>query len=102
MYDIIISVVITFLTVYSLTISYLIIRLYRSGIKAINTVEKQGVYIRSISEIINSSKEELSRLDKLGAFQSDDETGRFFESMKEVQEVLNAFILEQDDEKEKS
>lgn len=102
MYEVIISVVVTFLVVYSLAATYLTVRVYRSGVKVINTVERQGVYITAISEIISSSKEELGRLDKLGAFQSDDETGRFFESMKEVQGILNAFILDKDGEKKKN
>lgn len=59
-------------------------------------VEKQIQYIQSISDIINKSQTHIKNLDEKGVFESDDETGVFFESIKGIQEVLNQFRVSQD------
>ena len=59
-------------------------------------VEKQVEYIQSISELINKSQTHIQNLDERGVFESDDETGVFFEAIKGVQEKLNQFRVSQD------
>lgn len=59
-------------------------------------VDKQVEYIQNISKIINKSQTHIKNLDEKGVFESDDETGVFFETLKGVQEVLNQFRVSQD------
>ena len=54
-------------------------------------VEQQRQYIDAISIIINNSNEKLKELDALGAFQTDDEVGTFFQNLREIQTIINDF-----------
>jgi len=62
-----------------------------------NQLEKviadQQQYIDAITVIINDSSETIKQLDAKGAFESDDEVGTFFQSIKEIQTVLDQFNL---------
>ncbi len=49
------------------------------------------VYLNKISEIIEMSDQKLKEVDARGHFQADDEVGFFFQSVKQIQEVLNKF-----------
>lgn len=78
-----------------------IVNLLKKVEMAEDTVMKQVAYLRSISYIIKDSRDNLEKLDEKGAFQSDDEVGRFFQSLKLVQSTLDAFILPEDYGKKK-
>ena len=54
-------------------------------------VEQQRQYIDAIGIIINNSNEKLKELDTLGAFQTDDEVGTFFQNLREIQTIINEF-----------
>jgi len=56
-------------------------------------VRDQVGYLQSISKTVTESQTHLQNLDERGVFQSDDEVGLFFESMKTVQEELNRYML---------
>lgn len=62
-----------------------------------NQLEKviadQQQYIDAVSIIINDSSETIKKLDNRGAFEADDEVGTFFQSIKEIQTVLDQFNL---------
>jgi competence protein ComGF len=51
------------------------------------------VYLNKISEIIEMSDNKLKEVDARGHFQADDEIGFFFQSVKQIQEVLNNFKI---------
>ena len=51
------------------------------------------VYLNKISEIIEMSDQKLKEVDARGHFQADDEVGFFFQSVKQIQEVLNNFKI---------
>jgi Na+-transporting NADH:ubiquinone oxidoreductase subunit NqrC len=51
----------------------------------------QQQYIDAISIVINDSNNIIQELDNRGAFESDDEVGTFFRSLKEIQTILNQF-----------
>ena len=59
-------------------------------------VEEQVGYLRNISYLIRTSKEEVSKLDASGHFQADDELGVFFEAIKKIQETADEYILPPD------
>tara|TARA_A100000172_G_C3044150_1_gene111744 strand:+ start:8227 stop:8535 length:309 start_codon:yes stop_codon:yes gene_type:complete len=56
-----------------------------------DAVEEQAKFITNLSDTINQSQAHLKELDSKGAFQSDDETGYFFNQLKTVQDELNKF-----------
>ena len=51
------------------------------------------VYLNKISDIIELSDKKLKEIDHKGSFESDDEIGFFFQSVKQLQEALNAFKI---------
>jgi uncharacterized protein with von Willebrand factor type A (vWA) domain len=53
----------------------------------------QTQYLQRVSELIRDSKMHLQKLDEKGVFQSDDEVGYFFNTMKKVQDELNTYML---------
>ena len=59
------------------------------------TVAQQD-YLLRISELIKDSKMHLQKLDDKGVFQSDDEVGYFFDQMKNIQEELDRYMLQED------
>ena len=59
-------------------------------------VEKQIKYIENISEIINKSQTHIKNLDEKGVFESDDETGAFFDTLKGIQTNIDQFRVSQD------
>jgi hypothetical protein len=54
-------------------------------------VVEQQRYIDAISIVIENSANTIQELDNRGAFEADDEVGAFFNSLKEIQTVLNQF-----------
>ena len=54
-------------------------------------VIEQQRYIDAISIVIENSANTIQELDNRGAFEADDEVGEFFNSLKEIQTVLNQF-----------
>ena len=58
-----------------------------------DVVQDQAQYLQNISKTITESQKHLQNLDERGVFQSDDETGLFFESMKTIQEELDRYML---------
>jgi hypothetical protein len=50
-------------------------------------------YLSRISGIIELSDKKLKEIDHKGSFESDDEIGFFFQSVKQLQEALNAFKI---------
>ena len=50
-------------------------------------------YLSKISSIIELSDKKLKEIDHKGSFESDDEIGFFFQSVKQLQEALNAFKI---------
>jgi len=51
------------------------------------------VYLNKISGIIELSDKKLKEIDHKVSFESDDEIGFFFQSVKQLQEALNAFKI---------
>ena len=48
-------------------------------------------YLDTISKVIEASDKKLKEIDHSGVFKADDEVGQFFDSVKEIQEILNDF-----------
>jgi len=50
-------------------------------------------YLNKVSDIIEMSDKKLKEVDAKESFKSDDEVGFFFESIKQIQNVLNQFNI---------
>jgi len=48
-------------------------------------------YLDTISKVIEASDKKLKEIDHSGVFKADDEVGQFFDSVKEIQSILNDF-----------
>tara|TARA_R110000868_G_scaffold6288_4_gene35853 strand:- start:526 stop:795 length:270 start_codon:yes stop_codon:yes gene_type:complete len=58
-----------------------------------DTVQNQQKYVEDISNVLEDSSKRLREIDSKGSFSSDDEVGFFFENLKQIQNVLDAYIL---------
>ena len=58
-----------------------------------DTVQNQQKYVEDISNVLEDSSKRLREIDSKGSFSSDDEVGFFFENLKQIQSVLDAYIL---------
>jgi hypothetical protein len=54
---------------------------------------KQQEYVRKVSEIVVNSRDFIRKIDENGVFEADDEVGEFFRFLKDIQETLNNFII---------
>ncbi len=50
-------------------------------------------YLNKVSDIIEMSDKKLKEVDARESFKSDDEVGFFFESIKQIQNILNQFNI---------
>jgi hypothetical protein len=50
-------------------------------------------YLNKVSNIIEMSDKKLKEVDARESFKSDDEVGFFFESIKQIQSILNQFNI---------
>ena len=50
-------------------------------------------YLNKVSDIIEMSDKKLKEIDARESFKSDDEVGFFFESIKQIQSILNQFNI---------
>lgn len=50
-------------------------------------------YLNKVSDIIEMSDKKLKEVDAKESFKSDDEVGFFFESIKQIQSILNQFNI---------
>ena len=69
----------------SIILTFLIILLYYA-LKRINQYEN---YLIQFQQIISFSTEKMKQVDSSGHYESDDETGFFFEQLKQIQTSLN-------------
>ena len=85
----------------SIVLGYFTWNLMRKVEKYEDIAQYQQNYIENISTIIGESSKRLQEVDGRGTFESDDEVGFFFKTLKEVQGVLDEFNLNVTDGQEK-
>jgi len=88
------------LSILILVLSYTTYNLLRKNEKLEDITNKQTeilagymTYLNKLSEIISHSDKKIKEVDIKGSFESDDEIGFFFETVKSIQEVLNHFNI---------
>jgi hypothetical protein len=50
-------------------------------------------YLDNMSRVIEVSDEKIKKTDIKGSFEGDDEVGHFFQTIKQIQEILNDFNI---------
>ena len=79
MWDMIFNIILIFVIIILCIIIYY-------ALKRINQYEN---FILQISQIIEFATEKMKQVDYTGHYESDDETGFFFEQLKQMQNMLN-------------
>ena len=89
-----------FLTIFFFLISLIMLVLLRYSLRRITQYEE---FILEIQQVITFSTEKMKLVDAKGHYESDDETGFFFEQLKQIQLSLDGIFEEetQDAKKEK-
>ena len=77
----------------SIVLSFITWNLMKKVEKYEDIAQYQQNYIDNLSTIIGESEKRLQEVDQKGTFQSDDEVGFFFNTIKEIQRVLDQFNL---------
>ena len=86
-------ILILILSVTILIMGYIIRNLLVKNEKQEDILSSYMVYLNKISDIIEFSDKKLKEVDAKGSFESDDEIGFFFQSIKQIQETLNSFNI---------
>jgi len=73
-------------------VGYAVYNLYQKNIKLERIIEDQNQLITNMQAIVEQSDRMLSEMDKRGIFKSDDEVGTFFNTVMEIQKLLNQFF----------
>ena len=81
------------LAILAIILGYFTWNLMKKVEKYEDIAQYQQNYIDNLSTIIGESEKRLREVDAKGTFQSDDEVGFFFNTIKEIQRVLGEFNL---------
>jgi len=87
------TVVISVLAVIVVILGFTTYNLLRKNEKQEDIVAGYLVYLDNLSRTIEVSDKKLKELDRGGVFEKDDEVGVIFQSILQIQEILNDFNL---------
>ena len=74
-------------------LGYICYNLFKKVEKLEQIVDSQEQYVTKFSNAVNYTNKKLEAIDAKGTFESDDEIGWFFESVKTLQSELDDFNL---------
>lgn len=95
--------VLTFIIIGFLIISVFVnVNLLRKNENQEDIINSQNKFISELSDNIEFTSKRLKEIDNKGSFSSDDEIGWFFDNIKNLQSVLDQFILKEGNEGEKT
>jgi hypothetical protein len=86
-------ILISILSLLVVTMSWIIFNLTNKNIKLEALVFNRDEILIEMSKLITDSEKKIKSLDTLGAFESDDEIGFFFNTVKAIQAELNKFKI---------
>jgi len=87
------TIFIILLSILSSVLGYIVYNLFNKVEILEQTVDVQEQYIAKFSNTLQFTDRRLQEIDDKGTFESDDEIGWFFESIKTLQRELNDFNL---------
>lgn len=98
----VVLVVVVFTIYFGITNLLKKVEQYEDVIQEYETIiMNQQEYVKKVSEIVSESRLLINQIDDRGIFEADDEVGSFFRYLKEIQELLNNFIVVEIDGKSK-
>jgi hypothetical protein len=86
-------IAIVILSLMVVVLGYTTFNLLRKNEKQEDILTGYMSYLNKISDIIDLSDKKLKEVDSRESFKSDDEIGFFFESVKQIQSILNQFNI---------
>tara|TARA_B100000085_G_C18191609_1_gene369812 strand:- start:186 stop:461 length:276 start_codon:yes stop_codon:yes gene_type:complete len=86
-------ITIVILSVIVVVLGFTTINLLRKNEKQEDILLGYLQYLDNISRVIEVSDEKINKLNIKGSFESDDEIGFFFKTIKQIQDILNDFNI---------
>ena len=94
------TIIITLLSLIILMLGYTTFNLLRKNEKQEDILASYLTYLDKLSKTIEISKIKLKEIDEKGIFEKDDDVGVIFSSILKIQDILNEFILKEENLKE--
>jgi uncharacterized membrane protein YukC len=91
----ILEIIIGILGVLVVILGYTTFNLLRKNEKAEDIIISQNTFIQNISLQIDNSQKRLEEIDEKELFKGDDEIGWFFNEVKQIQNDLSRFKIDQ-------
>ena len=88
-------VLISTLSVLVVILGFTTFNLMRKNEKQEDILAEYLIYLDRLSKTIDASDKKLKEIDRAGTFKSDDEVGYFFQSIQDIQDILNDFKLKE-------
>ncbi len=88
-------VLISTLSVLVVILGFTTFNLMRKNEKQEDILAEYLTYLDRLSKTIDASDKKLKEIDRAGTFKSDDEVGYFFQSIQDIQDILNDFKLKE-------
>ena len=88
-------VLISSLSVLVVILGFTTFNLMRKNEKQEDILAEYLTYLDRLSKTIDASDKKLKEIDRAGTFKSDDEVGKFFDSIQKIQDILNDFKLKE-------
>ena len=87
------TIVISALSVLAVILIFTTINLLKKNEKQEDILMGYIQYLDQISKTIEASDKKLKEIDNAGTFKSDDEVGHFFNSIQQIQNIINDFKI---------
>ena len=87
----ILYIIIGLLTLLSIILGFTTFNLLKKQEKAEDILIEYMTYLDNLSRMVEVSDKKIREIDHKQSFESDDEIGFFFKSIKQIQEILNEF-----------
>ena len=88
-------VLISTLSVLVVILGFTTFNLMRKNEKQEDILAEYLTYLDRLYKTIDASDKKLKEIDRAGTFKSDDEVGYFFQSIQDIQDILNDFKLKE-------
>ena len=88
-------ILLSVLSVLVVILGFTTFNLLRKNEKQEDILAEYLTYLDRLSKTIEASDKKLKEIDRAGTFKSDDEVGYFFQSIQDIQDILNDFKLKE-------
>ncbi len=88
-------IIISITSVLTIILGFTTFNLLRKNEKQEDVLIEYLTYLDKLSKTIEASDKKLKEIDRAGTFKSDDEVGHFFNSIQQIQDILNDFKVKE-------